>query len=166
MKITFGNNPVTLVGEQVKVGDKVENFKAVREDLSEFNLDDYKSKIIILSVAPSLDTDVCAFQAKRFNQEATDLSDDIVIINITVDLPFAQKRFCSANDIKNIISVSDYRDREFGQKYGFLIDELKLLARGIVVIDREGIIQHVEYVEEVSNEVNFDAALDKVKELI
>ena len=166
MTITFGGDPITLLGDQVKVGDKAENFKATKDDLSEFSLDELKGKVIIISSAPSLDTDVCAFQAKRFNKEASELSDDVAIVNITVDLPFAQKRFCDDNNIGNTITVSDYKDREFGKKYGFLIDELKLLSRGIVVIDKEGSIAHVEYVEEVTNEVDFEAALSKVKELV
>lgn len=166
MKITFGGNPVNLIGEEVKVGEKAKDFVAVNEDLSEFNLKDHFGKVIVLSAAPSLDTSVCAFQAKRFNEEASKLSEDVQIINITVDLPFAQKRFCEANNIGNTLTVSDYKDRDFGEKYGFMIDEFKLLARGIVVIDKEGIIQHVEYVPEVTNEVDFDRALEAVKKLI
>lgn len=125
-----------------------------------------KGKLVVYSVAPSLDTSVCALQAKKFNKDALELSDDIVIVTITEDLPFAQQRFCSNEDIKNLEMVSDYKEREFGYKYGFLIDELKLLTRGVVIVDKEGIIQYVEYVPEVTNEVDFDKALEEVKKLI
>lgn len=166
MNITFAGDKVTLIGKQVEVGQKAPAFKATKNDLSEFNSEDLKGKVVVYSIAPSLDTSVCAIQAKKFNHDALDLSDDVVIVTITEDLPFAQKRFCANEDIKNLEMVSDYKEREFGEKYGFLIDELKLLARGVVVVDKEGVIKHVEYVEEVTNEVDFDAALEAVKELV
>ena len=166
MNITFAGDKVTLIGKQVEVGQKAPAFKATKNDLSEFNSEDLKGKVVVYSIAPSLDTSVCAIQAKKFNHDALDLSDDVVIVTITEDLPFAQKRFCANEDIKNLEMVSDYKEREFGDKYGFLIDELKLLARGVVVVDKEGVIKHVEYVEEVTNEVDFDAALEAVKELV
>lgn len=166
MNITFAGDKVTLIGKQVEVGQKAPAFKATKNDLSEFNSEDLKGKVVVYSIAPSLDTSVCAIQAKKFNHDALDLSDDVVIVTITEDLPFAQKRFCANEDIKNLEVVSDYKEREFGEKYGFLIDELKLLARGVVVVDKEGVIKHVEYVGEVTNEVDFDAALEAVKELV
>ncbi|MCI7238088.1 MAG: thiol peroxidase [Anaerococcus sp.] len=166
MTITFAGDKVTLLGTQVKKGDKAPDFKATKDDTSDFNSAELEGKIVIYSVAPSLDTSVCALQAKRFNKEALDLSDDIVVVQITEDLPFAQARFCANEDIENLLMVSDYKEREFGEKYGFLIDELKLLARGIVVVDKEGVIQYVEYVPEVTNEVNFEAALEEVKKLV
>ena len=166
MTITFAGDKVTLLGNQVKAGDKAPAFKATKNDLSEFNSEDLKGKVVVYSVAPSLDTDVCALQAKKFNKDALELSDDVSIVTITEDLPFAQARFCSNEDIKNLEMVSDYKEREFGEKYGFLIDELKLLARGIVVVDKEGVIQYVEYVPEVTHEVNFETALEEVKKLV
>ena len=166
MNITFAGDEVTLLGKQVEVGQKAPAFKATKNDLSEFNSEDLKGKVVVYSIAPSLDTSVCAIQAKKFNHDALDLSDDVVIVTITEDLPFAQARFCANEDIKNLEMVSDYKEREFGDKYGFLIDELKLLARGVVVVDKEGVIQHVEYVPEVTNEVDFEAALDAVKKLV
>ena len=102
----------------------------------------------------------------KFNHDALDLSDDVAIVTITVDLPFAQKRFCANEDIKNLEVVSDYKEREFGEKYGFLMDEHKLLARGVVVVDKEGEIAYVEYVPEVTNEVDFEKALEVVKKLV
>lgn len=166
MNITFAGDKITLLGEEIKKGDAATAFKATKNDLSEFNSEDLKGKVVIYSVAPSLDTDVCAIQAKKFNKDALDLSDDIVIVTITEDLPFAQARFCANEDIKNLEMVSDYKEREFGNKYGFLIDELKLLARGVVIVDKEGIVQYVEYVPEVTHEVDFDKALEEVKKLI
>ena len=166
MKITFGGNEVTLKGSQVKVGDKAPLFTATRNDLSEFNLSDELGKVLILSVVPSIDTGVCSIQASTFNEEADKLGDDIKIVTISLDLPFAQERFCAAKGIDKAEIVSDYKDREFGDKYGFLIDELKLLTRGIVIIDKEGTVQYVEYVPEVTDEVNFEKALEEAKKLV
>lgn len=165
MKITFAGNDVNLLGKEIKVSDKAPEFKATKNDLSVFDSKENEGNVIVYSVAPSLDTSVCALQAKRFNQEASKL-DNVKIVTITEDLPFAQARFCSNEDIENTIMVSDYKDREFGEKYGFLMEENKLLARGVVIVDKEGIVQYVEYVPEVTNEVDFDKALEEVKKLI
>ena len=166
MEVKFGGNTVHLVGKEIKVGDRAPEFKAVKNDLSIFDSEENKNKVIIYSVAPSIDTPVCSIQAKTFNEDATNMSDDIKVITITVDLPFAQSRFCAIEGINNTMTVSDYKDHEFGTKYGFLIDEFKLLARGVVVVDKEGIVQYVEYVPEVTDEVNFEGALEVAKELI
>lgn len=163
MNVTFGGDKMTLQGTQVKVGEKAPEFTAVKNDLSSFNSKDYEGKVVVYSVAPSIDTSVCSIQAKTFNEKATELSDDVVVVTITEDLPFAQARFCGAEGIDNAMIVSDYKDHEFGTKYGFLIEELQLLARGVVVVNREGEITYVEYVEEVTNEVDFDAAMEAVK---
>lgn len=165
MDITFGGNKVNLEGKEIKVGDMAPEFKAVKRDLSEFNSADLNGKIVVYSVAPSIDTPVCAIQATTFNEEATKLSDDVKIVTVTVDLPFAQDRFCSVKGIENADIVSDYNYREFGEKYGFMIKEFKLLARGVVIVDRDGKVAYVEYVPEVTNEVNFEKALEEVKKL-
>lgn len=165
MNIKFGENDVNLIGKEIKVGDVAPSFKAVKPDLSEFNSDDYKGDIVIYSIAPSIDTSVCSLQARTFNEKATELSDDIHVVTVTVDLPFAQKRFCAAEGIEKAEIISDYKNREFGEKYGFLIDGFMLLARGVVVVDKDGKVSYVEYVPEVSNEVNFDAAIEAVKKL-
>lgn len=165
MKITFAGNPVNLVGEEIKVGDKAPAFKATKNDLSVYDSSVNDGKVVVYSIAPSLDTSVCALQAKKFNQEAKKL-DGVNIVTITEDLPFAQARFCSNEAIENNLTVSDYQNREFGEKYGFLMDDTKLLARGVVVVDKEGIVQYVEYVPEVTDEVDFDKALEEVKKLI
>ena len=153
MNITFGGNKVNLVGNEIKVGDSAPAFKATKNDLSEWSSEDYNGKVVVYSIAPSLDTSVCALQAKKFNKEAASL-DGVNVVTITEDLPFAQARFCSNEDIENTIMISDYKDREFGEKYGFLMDENKLLARGVVVVDKDGKVAYVEYVPEVTNEVN------------
>ncbi|MDK2934579.1 MAG: thioredoxin-dependent peroxiredoxin [Clostridiales bacterium] len=165
--ITLHNNPLSLRGKEIKVGDKAPNFKAVKQDLSEFDFyNDTKGKIKIISAVPSIDTEVCALQTKRFNQEATALSDDIEIITISVDLPFAQNRFCGAEGIQNIQVISDHKDLDFGEKYGFVIDELRLLSRGIVIVDKDNNVKYVEYVKEVSNHPDYDKALEEVKKLL
>lgn len=165
MDITFGGDKVTLLGNEIKVGDKAPAFKATKNDLSEWSSENCDGKVVVYSVAPSLDTEVCALQAKKFNKEASEL-EGVNVVTITEDLPFAQARFCSNEGIENNLMISDYKDREFGEKYGFLIDELKLLARGVVVVDKEGVVQYVEYVPEVTNEVDYDKALEEVKKLI
>lgn len=165
MDITFGGDKVTLLGNQINVGDTAPSFKATNNDLSEWSSEDYEGKVVIYSVAPSLDTNVCAIQAKRFNKEASEL-EGVSVITITEDLPFAQARFCSNEGIEDNLMISDYQNREFGEKYGFLMDENKLLARGVVVVDKDGKVAYVEYVPEVTNEVDFDKALEEVKKLI
>ena len=165
MDITFGGDKVNLEGKEIKVGDVAPSFKAVNKDLTDFNSEDLKGKIVVYSVAPSIDTPVCALQATTFNEEATKLSDDVRIVTVTVDLPFAQERFCSVKGIDNADIVSDYRYKEFGQKFGFMMEELQLLARGVVIVDRDGKVAYVEYVPEVTDDVNFDKALEEVKKL-
>ncbi len=164
--ITFAGNPVNLLGEEIKEGTKAPAFTAVNQDLSQFNFSDDDKKIKVISVAPSIDTDVCAIQTKRFNHEASKFADDVEIITITLDLPFAQGRYCGAEGIDNISVVSDYQQRDFGMKYGFLIEGLMLLARGVLVIDRDHTIKYVEYVEEITNEPDYDKALEVVKALV
>lgn len=166
MKLTFAGDPVNLVGQQAKVGDMAPEFKATKNDMSEFDSKSTLGKVTIYSVVPSLDTGVCSIQTTTFNEDIKEFEGDVELITISLDLPFAQERFCANKGIDNSITVSDYKDREFGEKYGFLVDELKLLARGVVVLDRQGKIAYVEYVPEITNEVNFDKALEVVKELI
>lgn len=162
--ITFMNEPVTLLGKGVNVGDKAEDFKAIKKDMSEFDLSELKGKNILISVVPSIDTPVCEEQTKIFNKEASELK-NIHLITISCDLPFAQANFCAAKGIENLTMLSDYRFHDFGEKYGFLIKELMLLARGIVIIDKDGVVQYVEYVPEVTNLPNFDKALEAAKAL-
>lgn len=166
MQVTFGGKKLNLYGEVVKVSDKAPDFKAVNNDLSPFDSKENQGKVVVYSVVPSIDTGVCSLQARTFNEEAEKLGDDVIVITVSCDLPFAQKRFCAQEGIKNSISISDYKDHDFGKKYGFLIEDLALLSRGVVIVDKNGKIAYTEYVKEVSNEVNFEAALDAVKALI
>lgn len=159
---TFAGNPVVLVGNEVKVGQPAPEFIALKEDLNEFSLAELKGKNVLISVVPSVDTGVCEAQTRRFNEEASKL-ENTVIITISVDLPFAQKRFCAAEGIENLIMLSDYRHLDFAHKYGFELEGLRLLSRGIVGIDKEGIVRYVEYTPEVTNHPDYDKALTAVK---
>lgn len=162
--VAFASNPVTLIGDETKVGEKAPEFTLVKQDLSEFKLSETSGKIRLISIVPSLDTGVCSLQTRKFNEDASKIK-DVQIITISMDLPFAQGRFCGANGIENILVASDYKDRAFGEKYGFIMKENMLLARGIVIIDKNDKIRYVEYVPEVTNEVNFEKALEVAKKL-
>lgn len=162
-KVTFQNNPVTLLGTEVKVGDTAPNFTVLANDLSERTLNDYEGKIKLISVVPSIDTGVCSQQTKRFNEEADKLG-NVHVLTISMDLPFAQTRWCSAEGVKNLDLLSDHRDADFGQKYGTLIKELRLNARAIFVVDANNKVTYVEYVPEVTNHPDYDKALAAAKE--
>lgn len=165
--ITFAGNPVVVSGQETVLGQAAPNFTAVKQDLS--NFDFYQAtegKIKVISVAPSIDTGVCALQTIRFNEEAGKLKDHVQIVTVTVDLPFAQKRYCAAEGIANIDVVSDHRTLDFGQKYGFVLDGLRLLTRGIVIVDRDNTVRYVEYVPEVTTHPDYDKALEAIQALI
>jgi len=164
-KITFKGGPLTLLGEEVKVGQKAPDFTVIGAGLNPIKLSDYDGKVRVLAIYPSIDTGVCQLQNKRFNAEANNLG-DAVILSISCDLPFAQSRFCAAEGLDKVITASDHKDVEFGTKYGFLIKELRLLTRGTVVVDKEGVVQYVEFCPEVTNEPNYEAALAAVKKLL
>ena len=164
-KITFGGQPVTLVGTHLLPGDRAPRFEVLDGNLQPVASTQFKDKTMIISVFPSVDTSVCALQNIRFNREAARLDKDVVILSLSVDLPFAQKRFCAAEHIDNVRVYSDYRDLDFGMKYGFVIKELRLLGRGVVVVDRKGIVRYIEYGSEIKNEPDYDAALKAVREL-
>lgn len=163
--VTFKGNPLTLLGTELKKGDKAPEFRAIGKDLKEVSLKDFAGKAKIISVTPSLDTPVCDAQARRFNQEAAKLP-GVAIINISMDLPFAISRFCTTAGIENIQSLSDHRDASFGMNYGVLIKELRLLARSIFVIDANDVVRHFELVKEVTSSVDFDAALKAAEGLL
>ncbi|ADU31489.1 thiol peroxidase [Evansella cellulosilytica] len=160
--VTFKGNAVTLNGTEVKVGEKAPNFKVLANDLSEVSLDTYADKVKLISVVPSIDTGVCEQQTKRFNEEASKLG-GVEVLTISVDLPFAQKRWCAAEGIENVHTLSDHRDLSFGTNYGVVIEELRLLARSIFVVDSSNKVVHVEYVPEVTDHPNYEAALDAAK---
>lgn len=160
--VTMGGNPMTLVGKEIKVGDNAPDFTGLKGDMNSFSLKDVGNKKKVISVVTSLDTGICELQTTRFNEEAAEL-EDVVIITVSVDLPFAQKRFCSAHDIDKVITVSDHKELDFGLKYGFLMEEVRLLSRGIVVLDGENNVKYVEYVDQVGKHPDYDKALDAVK---
>jgi thiol peroxidase len=161
--ITFRGEPVTVTGNETGAGQIAPDFTLTGTALNPVKLSDFKDKVKIISVFPSIDTGVCALQTKRFNNEASKLGEDIVILCISKDLPFAQSRFCGAEGIDKVIMLSDYKDNEFGEKYGFLLKELGLLTRGVIVIDKDNVVQYVEYVKEVAEEPNYRKAIDEAK---
>lgn len=155
-RVTFKNNSLTLVGRNIKINTIAPNFKVSNNDLKEVTLLDFKDKFKIINSFPSLDTQVCDHQVKEFNSRALNLSKDIVIIPISKDLPFAQKRFCESFKIQNIDVFSDYKTSSFGINYGLLIKELSLLARSSIILDRENVIRYIQIVPEITNSIDFE----------
>jgi thioredoxin-dependent peroxiredoxin len=164
--ITFMGNPLTLVGPGLKVNDPAPDFAVLSNELKEFHLKDFAGKIKVISVTPSLDTPVCDLQATRFDREAVGMPDDVVVLNISVDLPFAIARFCSAKNVGKVRTFSDHRDVSFGNNYGILIKELRLLGRAIFIVDKNDIIRYVEIVPEVTKEPDYIRALEELKKVI
>ncbi|AUJ25985.1 MULTISPECIES: thiol peroxidase [Virgibacillus] len=163
--VTFQHKPVTLLGTEVQVGDQAPNFRVLTTDLQDATLDDYKGKIKLISVVPSIDTGVCADQTKRFNEEASAIG-NVQVLTVSMDLPFAQKRWVTEHNIDKLEMLSDHRNANFGHQYGVLIKELRLLTRAIFIIDRNDKVQYVEYVSEVSNHPDYEAALEAAKKAI
>jgi len=161
MRVTFQGNPLTLEGTQVKVGDTAPDFTVVNNDLNPLKLSDTKGKRVFLTV-PSLDTPVCDTEVRRFNQEASKLG-NVTIYTISMDLPFAQARWCGGANIDKVITASDYKDREFGKNYGVYINELGLLSRAVFVVDENNKVTYVEYLNEITDEPNYDKALESLK---
>jgi len=165
-QVTFINNPVTLVGNEVKVGDKAPDFTVLANNLTPVTLKDSEGKVRLISVVPSLDTGVCDAQTRRFNEDVVALGEGIAFYTVSVDLPFAQKRWCAAAGLENVQTVSDHKDLSFGKAYGVYMEELRLLARSVFVIDKEGTVTYVEYVPEGTNHPNYEAAIEAVKALL
>lgn len=164
--VTFMGNPLTLEGPELKVGDKAPDFTVVDNDLKPVSLADYKGKIKIICSVPSLDTPVCDTEARRFNLEAADLPENVVVLTISMDLPFAQKRWCGAVGVDKVVTLSDYQQRSFAVSYGVLIKELKLAARAVFVIDSDDTLNHFELVKEIASEPDYAAAMDAVKGIL
>ncbi|MBW7991949.1 MAG: thiol peroxidase [Planctomycetes bacterium] len=162
--ITFQGNPLTLVGNQAKVGDTAPDVEVLANDLSPVKLSSFRGKVCVICTVPSLDTPVCDIQTKKFNEQAASLGDDVVVLTISTDLPFAQTRWCGAANVENVQTLSDHHKVEFGTGFGILIKELRLLARTVFVVDKEGIIRYIEIVEELTNEPDYEAALSAAKE--
>ena len=163
--ITMKGNPLTIVGNEVKVGDEAPDFEVLSNDLSPVRLSSLRGKVCIISSVPSLDTPVCDTETRRFNEEAQKLSSDVVLLTISMDLPFAQKRWCGAAGVTRVQTLSDHRDASFGTSYGVLIKELRLLARAVFVVDRNGVVQYVQLVQEITQEPDYEPILTAVRKL-
>lgn len=164
--VTMKGNPLTLMGDEFQMGHIAPDVTLLDNDLQPVKISDYRGKVVVVSTVPSLDTPVCDMQTRRFNSEAAALSDNVVILTISLDLPFAQKRWCGAAGVDRVITVSDHYEAAFGNAYGLLIKELRLLARSVLVIDGEGILRYCQIVKEVSEEPDYDAVIDAVKKLV
>ena len=164
--VTMKGQPLTLLGDGLKVGDKAPNFEVIANDLSQVKFSSFRGKVCIISSVPSLDTGVCDMMTRRFNEEAGGLDQDVAVLTISMDLPFAQKRWCGAAGVKNVQTLSDHREASFGKAYGILIKGLRLLARAVFVVDKQGIIRYTEIVKELRNEPNYEAALKATKGLL
>ncbi len=163
--VTMKGSPLTLTGNEVKVGQKAPDFEVVANDLSAVKFTSFAGKVCIISSVPSLDTPVCDIQTHRFNEEADKLGGNVAVLTISMDLPFAQKRWCGSAGVKNVQTLSDHRDASFGLAFGVLIKELRLLARAVFVVDKQGTIMYMQIVPELSKEPDYDAALKAVKAL-
>lgn len=166
MKVTMGGNELNLIGSEVKVGQKAPDFTALKGDLSEFKLSENLGKAMIITTFPSIDTGICALQTNKFNQEIGKFGEEVLLVTLSNDLPFALSRYCGANGISNAITLSDHRDVDFGMKYGVLIKELRLLSRTTFVIDKEGIIRYIEILPEIKSEPNYEKALEELKKVL
>ncbi len=163
--VTFKGNAITLLGNEVKVGDVAPEFTVLANDLSPVTLEDLKGNVTVISVIPSIDTGVCDAQTRRFNEEAAQL-EGVRIVTISVDLPFAQKRWCGAAGIDKVQTLSDHRELSFGKAFGVAIEELRLLTRSVFVLDAEGRVTYAEYVPEATDHPNYEAAISAAKALV
>lgn len=157
---------LTLVGSELKIGDTAPDCEVVGKDLETVRLSSFRGKICIISSLPSLDTSVCDMMTRKFNEEAVSLDKDVVVLAISMDLPFAQDRWCIAADVENVNVLSDHRTTSFGKAFGVLIEDLRLLARAVFIADKEGIIRYIEIVDELTHEPDYEAALKAAKQLI
>lgn len=164
--VTMGGKPLELSESMVKVGDRAPDFTALDNDLGEFKLSSTRGKVRILSTVTSLDTSICDIETRRFNEEAAKLGEQVQILTISMDLPFAQKRWCAAAGIEQVKTLSDHKDAAFGLAYGMLIPSIRLLARAIFVVDGDDVIRYIQVVPEIAQEPDYEAVLLAVKELI
>jgi len=164
--VSMHGNPLTLIGKELSVGDSAPELEVLDNDLNPIKLSSFQGKVCVISSVPSLDTPVCDMETRRFNEAAGQLGDDVVILTVSVDLPFAQKRWCGAAGVENVVTLSDHRDTAFGTAFGVLIKELRLLGRSIFVLDRNGIIQYIQNVKELSEEPDYDAVLEAVQKIV
>lgn len=165
-QITMKGNALTLTGNEVSEGDNAPDFSAFDTGLNKKTLEDYKGKVLVMASVPSLDTGVCSIETNRFNDEAAKWGDKVTVLTVSMDLPFAQKRWCADNDADNVITLSDYRDASFGENYGVLIDGLRLLARCVFVVDESGVVKYKQLVSEATDEPDYDSVIEAVNGLI
>lgn len=163
--VTMRGNPLTLVGDGVEVGEKAPDFTLLDNDLAPVELSAFRGKVCIIASVPSLDTPVCDVETRKFNEEAATLGSDVVVLTISMDLPFAQKRWCAGAGISAVQTLSDHRDASFGTAYGLLIKELRLLARAVMVVDKDGVIRYKQLVKEIAEEPDYEAALSAARDL-
>jgi len=164
--VTLRGNPLTLVGDEIREGAPAPDVTLLDNDLKPVKLSDFRGKVLIVSSVPSLDTPVCDMETRRFNTEAAGLGGDVQVLTVSMDLPFAQKRWCGAAGVDKVKTLSDHREAAFGRAFGVLIQELRLLARSIFVVDREGIVRYVQHVKEVSQEPDYGAVIAAVRKLL
>jgi thiol peroxidase len=164
--VTLHGNPLTLIGNEIKIGGKAPDIELLDNELKPVKLSSFRGKVVVVSSVPSLDTPVCDMETRRFNAEAANLGSNVLILTISNDLPFAQKRWCGAAGVDKVKTLSDHREAAFGQAYGVLIKELRLLARSVFVLDAEGVVRYVQHVKEVSQEPDYAAVIAAVKKLI
>lgn len=164
--ITSQGKPLTLVGDEIKTGQTAPDFQVLDNNLSPVKLSSFRGKVCIVSSVPSLDTPVCDLETRRFNKEAAGLGPDTIVLTISMDLPFAQKRWCAAAGITRVQTLSDHRNASFGTSFGMLIKELRLLARAVFVVDRDGTVKYVQVVNEISKEPDYGAALEAARRLM
>lgn len=164
--VTMKGQSLTLLGDEVSVGQEAPAFEAVANDLSTVKFSSFRGRVCIVSSVPSLDTSVCDKMARRFNEEAGELGEDAAVLTISMDLPFAQKRWCGAAEAENVTVVSDHLEASFGKAFGVLIKELRLLARAVFVVDKDGVVRYKQVVDELTNEPDYESALKAAKELL
>ena len=164
--VTFKGQPLTVLGDPVQVGEKAPDFTVIDTDLVERHLRDFAGKVKLIASVPSLDTGICDAETRRWNEEAANLGEDVVILTISADLPFAQKRWCGAAGVDRVITLSDHRDMSFALAYGTYVKELRLEQRAVFIVDKDDIIRYVEYVPEIAQHPNYEAALAALKEIL
>lgn len=164
--VTFQGNPLTLIGPEIARGQSAPDVELLANDLSAVKLSSLKGKVCIIAAVPSLDTPVCDMETRRFNEAAEKLGDKVVVLTVSMDLPFAQSRWCGAAGVGNVRTLSDHRDAAFGTAYGILIKELRLLARAVFVVDKQGVVRYTELVKEVTDEPDYDTALAAARSLL
>ncbi|MHC4598575.1 MAG: thiol peroxidase [Planctomycetota bacterium] len=164
--VTLKGNPVVLLGNEVRVGDPAPEVVLIDNGLKAWALSSTRGKVVVVASVPSLDTPVCDVETRRFNEEATKLGEDVVVVAVSMDLPFAQKRWCGAAGVDRVVTLSDHREGAFGIAFGVLIRDVRLLARAVFVLDREGVVRHVQTVPEVGEEPDYEAVLKEVRDLL